>query len=91
MSWWRECQHKWVEIDRVKLPSLGITKLNGTNMDLFREIVESMYERTSILLRCQRCGDLRNTTIRGWFPKTEIVAAVEKSQAPQAEKQSEAK
>jgi hypothetical protein len=87
MKWWESCDHNWIEIQRSKIPGIEFTEINARGK-CTEALVESMHDRTAIMLRCSRCGDRIGRTLRGWFPKP---VTVEKSQSEQAAMQSEAK
>jgi hypothetical protein len=70
MMW---CFHRWVEIGRTLTPGL---ELRSEHMEyrgpsgggsILDRMLEQYHDHTSILLRCSKCGDIRNRIVRGDF------------------------
>jgi len=84
---WFFCKHQWIEVGRAKLSAIRMTEMHGYGSTL-EEMIEKLDDRTSILLKCSHCGDMKESVVSGWFPQS---PNVERSEAIQDGKPPEAK
>ena len=58
------CGHHWTEQERIVVPSLLEMTGGGTmSEELFEWLITG---RTTIVMRCSLCGDLKSIEVKGW-------------------------